>query len=45
VTPGFWGDLTVFAEDPVECPADDLPDNPVLMTIVDGEIVHRASSL
>jgi predicted amidohydrolase YtcJ len=45
VTPGFWGDLTVFAEDPVECPADDLPDNPVLMTIVDGEIVHRASTL
>ncbi len=45
ITPGFWGDLTVLAEDPVDCPADDLPDNPVLMTIVDGEIVYRDPTL
>jgi len=45
VKPGFWGDLSVFAEDPVLCPADDLPDNPVLLTVTDGEITHRASSL
>ena len=42
VAPGFLADLTVFAEDPVECDADDLPQLPVLLTVVDGEIVHRA---
>jgi predicted amidohydrolase YtcJ len=45
IKPGFWGDVTVFAEDPVECPADDLPENPVLLTVVDGEIVHRAPTM
>lgn len=42
VVPGFLADLTVFAEDPVDCDADDLPQLPVLLTVVDGEIVHRA---
>ncbi len=42
VAPGYRADLTVFAEDPVECDADDLPQLPVLLTVVDGEIVHRA---
>jgi predicted amidohydrolase YtcJ len=42
VAPGFAADLTVFAEDPVVCDADDLPALPVLLTVVDGEIVHRA---
>ncbi len=45
IRPGFWGDVTVFAEDPVLCQADDLPDDPVLLTVVDGEIVHRSASL
>ena len=35
-------DLTAFAEDPVDCDADDLPDLPVLLTVVDGQVVHRA---
>ena len=39
---GFCGDLTVFAEDPVECDADDLVALPVVLTVVDGEIVFRA---
>ena len=39
---GFAADLSVFAEDPVECDPDDLPALPVLLTVVDGEIVHRA---
>ncbi len=38
---GFAADLTVLAEDPVACPADDLPDVPVRLTVVDGEIVYR----
>ena len=40
--PAFAADLTVFAEDPVECDPDELPDLPVVLTVVDGEIVHRA---
>jgi predicted amidohydrolase YtcJ len=42
IRPGFAADLTVFADDPVECDPDELPQLPVLLTVVDGEIVHRA---
>jgi predicted amidohydrolase YtcJ len=38
---GLRGDLTVFAEDPVDISADDLPHLPVLATVVDGRVVHR----
>jgi predicted amidohydrolase YtcJ len=40
--PGFCADITVFESDPVDCDADRLPSLPVLATIVDGELVHRA---
>ena len=39
---GFAADLTVFADDPVECDPDELPDLPVVLTVVDGEVVYRA---
>ncbi|WP_026910945.1 amidohydrolase [Patulibacter minatonensis] len=39
---GFDADLTVFAVDPVTTAAEDLLALPVLLTVVDGEIVHRA---
>jgi hypothetical protein len=39
---GFCADITVLQEDPVDCDADDLPQVPVLLTVVDGEIVFRA---
>jgi predicted amidohydrolase YtcJ len=39
---GFTADLTVFADDPVECDPDELPELPVMLTVVDGEVVHRA---
>jgi hypothetical protein len=42
IRPGFRADLTVLAEDPVDCDADDLPALPVLLTVVDGEVVFRA---
>jgi predicted amidohydrolase YtcJ len=42
IAPGMRADLTAFAEDPADCDADDLPDLPVLMTVVGGRIVHRA---
>jgi predicted amidohydrolase YtcJ len=39
---GLRADLTAFAEDPVDLPADDLPGLPVELTVVDGEVVHHA---
>jgi predicted amidohydrolase YtcJ len=44
IKPGYRADLTGFAADPVETEADDLVDLPVLMTIVDGRIVHEVGS-
>lgn len=41
VAVGCAADLTAFAADPVELPADELPDLPVRLTVVDGEVVHR----
>jgi predicted amidohydrolase YtcJ len=38
---GLRADITAFAADPVTTPADELPDVPVRLTVVDGEIVHR----
>jgi len=42
IRPGFAADLTVFADDPLRCDPDELPELPVVLTVVDGEIVHRA---
>jgi hypothetical protein len=42
LAPGYAADLTVFAEDPVSCDPDELPSLPVLLTVVDGEVTHRA---
>jgi predicted amidohydrolase YtcJ len=39
---GAAADLTVLEEDPVCCDADELPQNPVWLTVVDGEITFRA---
>ena len=38
---GMRADFTGLAVDPVGCPADELPDVPVVLTVVDGEVVHR----
>lgn len=40
--PGHRADLTAFAADPVALPADELPDLPVRLTVVDGEVVYRS---
>ncbi len=40
---GFAADVTVFADDPVDCDPDELPALPVLLTVVDGEVVHRGA--
>ena len=41
---GMRADLTAFAEDPVACDADMLPDLPVTLTVVDGRVVHQATA-
>ncbi len=41
VAPGYRADLTATASDLVDTPADELLDVPVVLTVVDGEIVHR----
>jgi predicted amidohydrolase YtcJ len=41
IAPGMRADLTGLAADPVDCAPDELPDLPVLLTVVDGEIVFR----
>ena len=42
IAPGLRADLTGLGADPVDAPADELPGVPVLLTVVDGEIVFRA---
>ncbi|MDX6212073.1 MAG: hypothetical protein QOF82_1160, partial [Frankiales bacterium] len=44
VAAGLLADLTVWASDPVEVPAADLADLPVMLTVVDGRVVHRSGS-
>jgi predicted amidohydrolase YtcJ len=38
---GLRADLTGFADDPTDCPADELPELPITLTVVDGTVVHR----
>jgi predicted amidohydrolase YtcJ len=42
---GHCADLTVLGEDPVDCDADALIADPVLLTVVDGEVVFRGGGL
>lgn len=39
---GYRGDLSAFARDLVESDPDELPELPVRLTVVDGQIVHLA---
>ena len=41
IATGYRADLTATPVDPVATAADELPDLPVVLTVVDGEIVHR----
>jgi predicted amidohydrolase YtcJ len=45
LTPGFAADITVMAEDPVDADPDDLVSVPVVLTVVDGEVVFRSAAL
>ncbi len=40
--PGLRADITALAQDPVTCDPDDLPDVPVRLTVVDGDVVFEA---
>ncbi|MBP1326188.1 putative amidohydrolase YtcJ [Leucobacter exalbidus] len=39
---GAVADLTVWGSDPVEATADELPEVPIVLTVVDGRVVHEA---
>jgi predicted amidohydrolase YtcJ len=39
---GLRADLTGLVEDPIELPAQELPDNPVWLTVVGGRVTHAA---
>ncbi|MCC9707616.1 amidohydrolase [Streptomyces sp. MNU76] len=41
VGPGLRADLTALGVDPVEAPADEVADAPVLLTVTGGHVVHR----
>ncbi|MFE3775746.1 amidohydrolase [Streptomyces sp. NPDC059122] len=41
LAPGYRADLTVLADDPLTTAATDLPDLPVLLTVLDGRPTHR----
>lgn len=44
IAPGYRADLTAFGADPVDSDGDALPGLPVLLTVVDGQVVHRAEA-
>lgn len=44
IAPGYRADLTGFAADVVDTPADELPDLPVRLTVVGGRVVHEAAA-
>lgn len=41
LSPGKWGDLVVLGEDPRTVPVEDLPDVPVRMTFIAGNLVYQ----
>ncbi len=45
LAPGYAADVTVLAQDPAQTDPDDLITLPVLLTVVDGEIVYRGAQL
>lgn len=40
IEPGFAGDLSVFARDPMTAPEREIPTIPVVMTVVGGRVAH-----
>jgi predicted amidohydrolase YtcJ len=45
LSPGMSAELTAFAEDPLSVPPDELPQLPVELTVVAGEVVHEGPGL
>ncbi|MEU7280582.1 amidohydrolase [Streptomyces sp. NPDC045431] len=41
VAPGLRADLTAFAVDPVEAPADEVAEAPIRLTVAAGRVTHR----
>jgi predicted amidohydrolase YtcJ len=45
LAPGYGADITVLEQDPVEADPDELVSVPVVLTVVDGEVVFRGATL
>jgi predicted amidohydrolase YtcJ len=45
LAPGYWADVTVMAVDPVDADPDELISVPVVLTVVDGDVVFRGAAL
>lgn len=44
LAPGYAADLVAFALDPLTAGPDEFAESPVLLTVVDGDIVHRTGA-
>ncbi|MGI5289702.1 amidohydrolase family protein [Nonomuraea polychroma] len=44
LAPGYAADLVAFGLDPLTAGPDEFAESPVLLTVVDGEVVHRADA-
>jgi predicted amidohydrolase YtcJ len=40
IAPGYAGDLTILAADPMAAPEEEIPTIPVVMTVVGGRVVY-----
>jgi predicted amidohydrolase YtcJ len=41
IAPGFRADLTAFAVDPIDAPADEVAQAPIRLTMVGCDVTHR----
>ncbi|MBP2329217.1 putative amidohydrolase YtcJ [Kibdelosporangium banguiense] len=44
IAPGFRADLAAFVLDPLSASPDEFAESPVELTVVDGQVVHRAEA-
>lgn len=45
IAPGYAADLTVFAKDPMTAPEADIPNIPVVLTVVDGRVAWSSAGV
>ena len=43
--PGYYADVTAMAQDPADADPDELITVPVVLTVVDGQVVFRSGTV